>query len=102
MSKYEILRKKLEGNSIIKVGGAFDAMSAKLVEISGFDAIWAVRAAHASMTRMLKQMINSNSLKEMKEEISSMEDIFDLQNMYDMKTKEKDLEDELRKLGYIT
>jgi len=38
----------------------------------------------------------------MKEEISSMEDIFDLQNMYDMKTKEKDLEDELRKLGYIT
>ena len=61
-----------------------------------------LRAAHASMTRILKQMINSNSLKEMKEEISSMEDIFDLQNMYDMKTKEKDLEDELRKLGYIT
>ena len=49
-----------------------------------------------------QQMINSNSLKEMKEEISSMEDIFNLQNMYDMKTKEKDLEDELRKLGYIT
>ena len=61
-----------------------------------------LRAAHASMTRILKQMINSNSLKEMKEEISSMEDIFDLQNMYDKKTKEKDLEDELRKLGYIT
>jgi hypothetical protein len=38
----------------------------------------------------------------MKEEISSMEDIFNLQNMYGMKTKEKDLEDELRKLGYIT
>jgi phosphoenolpyruvate phosphomutase len=61
-----------------------------------------LRAAHASMTRILKQMINSNSLKEMKEEISSMEDIFNLQNMYGMKTKEKDLEDELRKLGYIT
>ena len=61
-----------------------------------------LRAAHASMTRMLKQMINSNSLNEIKEEISSMEDIFNLQEMYDIKTKEKDLEDELRKLGYIT
>ena len=51
MSKYEILRKKLEGNSIIKVGGAFDAMSAKLVEINGFDAVWAggfaISATHA-------------------------------------------------------
>ena len=51
MSKNEILRKKLEGNSIIKVGGAFDAMSAKLVENSGFDAVWAgsfaISATHA-------------------------------------------------------
>ena len=51
MPKSEILRKKLEGNSIIKVGGAFDAMSAKLVENSGFDAIWsgsfAISATHA-------------------------------------------------------
>ena len=51
MLKSEILRKKLEGNSIIKVGGAFDAMSAKLVENSGFDAVWAgsfaISATHA-------------------------------------------------------
>ena len=51
MSKNEILRKKLGGNSIIKVGGAFDAMSAKLVEKSGFDAVWAgsfaISATHA-------------------------------------------------------
>ena len=51
MSKNEILRKKLEGNSIIKVGGAFDAMSAKLVENNGFDAVWAgsfaISATHA-------------------------------------------------------
>jgi len=40
-SKAEILREKLESNNIIKVGGAFDVMSAKLVEIHGFDAIWA-------------------------------------------------------------
>ena len=51
MAKNEILRKKLGGNSIIKVGGAFDAMSAKLVEINGFDAVWAggfaISATHA-------------------------------------------------------
>ena len=61
-----------------------------------------LRAAHASMSRILKQMINSNSLSDVSEEISSMEDIFNLQEMYDIKEKEKKLEDELRKLGYIT
>jgi len=60
-----------------------------------------LRVAHASMSRMLKQMINSNSLREVKEEISSMEDIFQLQEMYNVKEKEKEIENELRKLGYI-
>ena len=41
MSKNHDLREKLYGKSIVKVGGAFDAMSAKLVESAGFDAIWA-------------------------------------------------------------
>ena len=61
-----------------------------------------LRAAYASMSKILKQMINSNSLSEVKEEISSMEDIFQLQEMYDIKTKEKDLENKLKKLGYIS
>ena len=61
-----------------------------------------LRAAYSSMSKILKQMINSNSLSEVKEEISSMEDIFQLQEMYDIKTKEKDLENELKKLGYIS
>jgi len=51
LPKSLMLRKKLESNSIVKVGGAFDAMSAKLVEISGFDAVWAgsfaISATHA-------------------------------------------------------
>ena len=59
------------------------------------------RAAHASMSRILKQMINSNSLSEVKEEISSMEDIFHLQEMYNLKEKEKEIENELKRLGYI-
>ena len=51
MSNSEILQKKLHQNSIVKVGGAFDAMSAKLVENAGFDAVWAgsfaISATHA-------------------------------------------------------
>ena len=51
MSKSEVLRKDLESKSILKVGGAFDALSAKLVEINSFDAIWAgsfaISATHA-------------------------------------------------------
>ena len=60
-----------------------------------------LRAAHASMSRILKQMINSDSLSKVKEEISSMEEIFELQEMYNIKDKEKELENELKKLGYI-
>ena len=51
MTKSEVLRKDLKSKPILKVGGAFDAMSAKLVEINGFDAIWAgsfaISATHA-------------------------------------------------------
>ena len=51
MSSIEMLEKTLRSKEIVKVGGAFDAMSAKLVEISGFDAIWAgsfaISATHA-------------------------------------------------------
>ena len=36
-----ILHSKLKENQILRVAGAFDAMSAKLVELSNFDAIWA-------------------------------------------------------------
>jgi len=51
MSNSAILRKLIDSKSLLKVGGAFDAMSAKLVEIHGFDAIWAgsfaISATHA-------------------------------------------------------
>ena len=67
------LRDILDENQILKIGGAFDAMSAKLVEINGFDAIWAgsfaISATHAvpdasimTMTEFLqvaKNMVDS-------------------------------------------
>ena len=50
-SMSKLLREKIKESSIVKVGGAFDAMSAKLVEINGFDAVWAgsfgISATHA-------------------------------------------------------
>ena len=69
----EILRNKIKEKSILKIGGAFDGMSAKLVEITEFDAVWAgsfaISATHAvpdasimTMTEFLqvaKNMVDS-------------------------------------------
>ena len=33
--------------------------------------------------------------------MSSMEDIFDLQQMYEIKNQEKNIEEDLKKMGYI-
>ena len=71
MSKSDILRKDLESKSILKVGGAFDAMSAKLVEINGFDAIWAgsfaISATHAlpdaSILTMTEFLYSANNME---------------------------------------
>ncbi len=45
------LAELLNSKPIVKVCGAFDAMSAKLVEFHGFDAVWAgsfaISATHA-------------------------------------------------------
>ena len=47
----DILHSKFKQNKILRVAGAFDAMSAKLVETNNFDAIWAgsfaISATHA-------------------------------------------------------
>ena len=51
MTNSQELKKLIEKKPIVKVGGAYDALSAKLVETSGFDAIWAgsfaISATHA-------------------------------------------------------
>ena len=68
-SNTDTLRSNLEDKPILRVAGAFDAMSAKLVELNGFDAIWAgsfaISATHAlpdasilSMTEFLTSTSN--------------------------------------------
>ena len=39
-SNADALHSKLEENSILRIAGTFDAMSAKLVELNKFDAVW--------------------------------------------------------------
>ena len=59
-----------------------------------------LRAAHSSISRLLKEMINSKSLDQVNENMSSMEEIFKLQEMYDIKDKEQKLQEKLQNLGY--
>ena len=61
-----------------------------------------LRAVHLSLSRLLQKMRDANNMNEIQDQMSSMEDIFQLQEMYDMKSQEKIIEGKLRKLGYIS
>ena len=60
-----------------------------------------LRVAHMAMARLLKELIKADHISDIKDEISSMQDIFNLQEMYDIKNQEKKIEEELKKRGYI-
>ena len=61
-----------------------------------------LRAAHFAMSKLLKQMKNANNMSQLQNQMSSMDDIFKLQEMHDVKSQEKNIEEKLRKLGYIS
>ena len=60
-----------------------------------------LRVAHMAMTGLLNELIKADHISDVKDKISTMQDIFHLQEMYDIKNKEKELENELKRLGYI-
>ena len=60
-----------------------------------------LRAAYDAMENLLKEMVVTEKISDIKQKMSSMNEIFDLQEMYDIKNKEKKIEAELKKLGYI-
>ena len=60
-----------------------------------------LRATHIAMNRLLQKLINAEHISDVKDQISTMQDIFDLQQMYGIKDKEKELEEKLKKLGYV-
>ena len=47
-------------------------------------------------------MKDANNMDEIQNEMSPMDDIFKLQEMFEIKSQEKDIEEKLRKLGYIS
>ena len=61
-----------------------------------------LRAAHLALSKLLKQMKDANNMSQVQNQMSSMDDIFKLQEMYDIKSQEKSINEKLRKLGYIS
>ena len=61
-----------------------------------------LRAAHFALSKLLKQMKNANNMSQLQNQMSSMDDIFKLQEMHDIKSQEKSIKEKLRKLGYIS
>ena len=61
-----------------------------------------LRVSHLAITKLLREMINAEHISDVKEEMSTMQDIFNLQEMFSLKEKEKELENQLKKLGYIS
>lgn len=59
------------------------------------------RVAHYAMSKLLKELINADSISSVKEKMSSMEEIFHLQEMYEIQKQEKVIEKNLKKMGYI-
>jgi phosphoenolpyruvate phosphomutase len=60
-----------------------------------------LRAAHSIMSKVLKEIIQKQSIDEINTDMSSMKDIFKLQEMYKINDQEKIIERDLKKMGYI-
>ena len=60
-----------------------------------------LRVAHNSMSKLLKEIIQKESMDEVNINMSSMNDIFKLQEMYKITDQEKIVENELKRMGYI-
>ncbi len=60
-----------------------------------------LRAAHWAMAEYLNQLSSAKSLSEVKTKMTTMEDIFNLQEMYKIKKQEIDIGKNLKKMGYM-
>ena len=60
-----------------------------------------LRVAHYVISKALEEIIQNESLDEVKINMSSMEDIFNLQEMYKINDQEKMIENDLKKMGYV-
>jgi phosphoenolpyruvate phosphomutase len=61
-----------------------------------------LRAAHWAMADHLQKLSTAQRLSDVKTQMTTMDEIFHLQEMYEIKKQEKDIEENLKKLGYIS
>ena len=61
-----------------------------------------LRTSFLAMSRMLQQVSKADSLNDVDLKMSSMEEIFHIQEMYKIKNQEKNIESELKRLGYVS
>ena len=54
-----------------------------------------------TISKLLEELKNSDNLSQISYEMSSMEDIFKMQQMYGLKKEEQEIQEQLRKMGYI-
>ena len=60
-----------------------------------------LRASYIAISNVLKEISESNSLSDVTTELIPMKEIFNLQKMYKIESQEKEIEEKLKKLGYI-
>jgi len=60
-----------------------------------------LRVSHIYISKLLEELKNSDNLSQISYEMSSMEDIFKMQQMYGLKKEEQEIQEQLRKMGYI-
>ena len=60
-----------------------------------------LRVSHIYVSKLLEELKNSDSLSQISYEMSPMEDIFKMQQMYGLKKEEQEIQEQLRKMGYI-
>ena len=60
-----------------------------------------LRVAYSAMNNMLREIKDCKRISDIKQEMSSMEDIFELQKMYEIKNQEKIINENLKKMGYV-
>ena len=60
-----------------------------------------LRATHAIISKVLEQLKNSASINDLSIDMTSMQEIFQLQKTYNIKKQEEKIEKDLKKMGYI-
>ena len=60
-----------------------------------------LRATHAIISKVLEQLKNSASINDLSIDMTSMQEIFQLQETYNIKKQEEKIEEDLKKMGYI-